>query len=274
MLCATGCGRTTSDATASTYAGTFALPGKTQKADASLRVSFTSPTTAHLDLVETEKPSGATITAFDTDMTKKLHMIVISDDFSSSSFQHVHPALGGDGHFTIDLSVPAQGRYLIYADDVPHGLGQQVFLFDVPFGSNARATPNLVRTPKTVAAGPYTVTLSSLKLDAGQTTMLTVRIDKNGKPATDLQPYLGGAAHAVFIGASDDSYVHVHAMAGTDMSSMSMDMGEMRGLPDSAKIDPAMMLHVAAPKAGAYKLWLQFRGGGQLYVAPFVLTAS
>jgi hypothetical protein len=207
-------------------------------------------------------------------MTKKLHMIVISDDFTSSSFRHVHPVLGNDGHFTIDLSVPAQGRYLIYADGVPHGLGQQVFLFDVPFGSNARATPNLARTPKTVAAGPYTVSLSSLKLDAGQTTMLVAKIEKDGKPATDVQPYLGAAVHAVFIGASDDSYTHVHPMAGTDMSSMSMDMGAMKDLPDSVKVDPAMMLHVAAPKAGVYKLWLQFRAGGQLYVAPFVLTAS
>ena len=58
------------------------------------------------------------------------------------------------------------------------------------------------------------------------------------------------------------------------MSSMSMEMGEMKDLPDSAKVDPAMMLHVAVPKAGTYKLWFQFRGGGQLYVAPFVLTAG
>jgi hypothetical protein len=104
--------------------------------------------------------------------------------------------------------------------------------------------------------------------------MLVATIAKGGKPATDLQPYLGGAAHAVFIGATDDSYVHVHPMAGTDMSPMSMDMGEMKDLPDSAKVNPAMMLHVVAPKAGRYKLWFQFRGGGQLYVAPFVLTAS
>jgi hypothetical protein len=271
-LCATGCARTTSEATASSYAGSFALPGKAQKADATLRAAFTGPTTAHLDLAETAKSNGAAITAYDTDMTKKLHMIVISDDFTS--FQHVHPQLGKDGHFKIDLSVPAEGRYLVYADAVPHGLGQQVFFFEVPFGSNAVATPNLAATPKTVAAGPYAVTLSSLKLDAGQTSMLVARIDKGGKPASDLQPYLGGAAHAVFISAADDSYVHVHPMVGTDMSSMSMDMGEMKDLPDSAKVNPAMMLHVAAPKAGRYKLWFQFRGGGRLYVAPFVLTAS
>lgn len=237
-----------------------------------MRASFLRPTAAHLDIVETAKSNGATITDYDVEMTKKLHLIVISSDFRS--FQHVHPALGADGHCTIDLIVPALGHYLIYADGVPHGLSQQVFRFDVPFGAAAETTPALAKTPATVHTGPYVVTLDSLKLDAGETSMLVIHVTKNRQPANDLHPYLGGAAHAVFIAASDDSYIHVHPIEGTDTSSMSMEMGEMKGLPDSAKVNPAMMLHVAAPKAGAYKLWFEFRGGDRLYVAPFVLTAS
>ena len=49
---------------------------------------------------------------------------------------------------------------------------------------------------------------------------------------------------------------------------------EMPDLPDGAKVAPAMMMRVIAPVTGTYKLWLQFRGGNTLYVAPFVLTAS
>jgi len=255
------------------YTGTFALPGKTQQVDAKLAASFNGDTEAQLDLSEMQRPGGATVTDYDTDMTKKLHMIVISDDLTS--FQHVHPVLGADGHFTIDLKVPAAGGYHVYADAVPHGDGQQVFRFDVPFGNALSNAPNLTPTPATAHAGPYAVTLDSLKLDAGRTTMLSVHVTKNGKPANDLSPYLGGAAHAVFINAKDLSYIHVHPMQGNDMSAMSdMPMGDMKDLPDSVKVNPTMMLHVAAPSAGTYKLWLQFRGGGRLYVAPFVLTAA
>ena len=38
-------------------------------------------------------------------------------------------------------------------------------------------------------------------------------------------------------------------------------------------VSGAMTLHVDAPQAGTYKLWLQFRGAGGLHVAPFVLVA-
>jgi len=55
---------------------------------------------------------------------------------------------------------------------------------------------------------------------------------------------------------------------------MDMDMGEPAELAADAKVEPAMALHVVAPGPGRYKLWLQFSGGGTLYVAPFVLTAA
>jgi hypothetical protein len=35
-----------------------------------------------------------------------------------------------------------------------------------------------------------------------------------------------------------------------------------------------MMIDVELHEPGTYKLWLQLRGGGQLYIAPFVLTAQ
>jgi hypothetical protein len=256
-----------------TLAGAFALPGKSQHVDAKLVASFQGDQEAKLDLSETQRPGGALVTNYDTDMTKKLHMIVISDDLTT--FQHVHPTLGPDGHFTIDLKVPAAGGYHVYADGVPHGDGQQVFRFDVPFGNTLSNAPNLTATPATVQAGPYTVKLSTLQLNSGESTMLVARLTKRGQPAQDLQPYLGGAAHAVFINAKDYSYIHVHPTQGTDMVKMDAmnGMGGMKELPDNGKVNPVLMLHVVAPEAGTYKLWLQFRGGGRLYVAPFVLTA-
>jgi hypothetical protein len=108
---------------------------------------------------------------------------------------------------------------------------------------------------------------------------IEVQILKGDTPATDLHPYLGVPAHAVFLNSQDLTYVHVHPMPltsgsdpmnmpGMDMSKMTMDM------PDNASSPPDMALHVSVKEPGIYKLWLQFRGGSQLYIAPFVLVAN
>ncbi len=44
-------------------------------------------------------------------------------------------------------------------------------------------------------------------------------------------------------------------------------------LPENGPSPSEMMLHIALHEAGTYKLWLQFRGGTQLYVAEFTITA-
>ena len=44
-------------------------------------------------------------------------------------------------------------------------------------------------------------------------------------------------------------------------------------MPENGPSPSEMMLHVAIREAGMYKLWLQFRGGSQVYVAEFSITA-
>jgi len=107
-----------------------------------------------------------------------------------------------------------------------------------------------------------------------------VEINKNGRPAGDLHPYLGAAAHAVFLNTASLTYVHVHPMTGDQMADMN-EMAGMRGmnmshedLAPGEKVSGRMYLMVPALKPGLYKLWLQFRGGTELYVAPFTLAVQ
>jgi len=229
---------------------------------------------------------GRPIAAFDVDMTKRLHLIAVSDDFKI--FLHVHPTLGPNGHFTIVERFPKAGLYHVYADCVPHGHAQQVFRFDVTvLAAGGPPGRDLAPTGNVASAGSYRVSLDRTTLDTNGETHLVVHVRENGRPATDLHPYLGALAHAVFLNARDLTYVHVHPMklgAQDDMAGMS-EMSGMSGrsmpgmnmsappLPDSAISAPDMLLHVAVHEPGTYKLWLQFRGGGALHVAPFVLTA-
>ena len=260
-------------ASATDYHGTFALQGGTPRIV--MHLATTPGKTAEdatLDLWATTTASSSPLASFETVHTKKMHLIAVSDDLGV--FLHEHPTLLSNGHFTLTLHVPRAALYHIFADVTPHGLSQQVVRFDVPFGSGAR-TPVMVTVPKrTVDAGPYAVTLSTLRLGAGDMAMLSADVEKNGKPATDLHPYLGAAAHAVFIHYADWTYVHVHPIA-TSGGNERNGMGSTEAsLSPGAKVSPSMMLHVMVTEPGNYKLWLEFRGGADLYRAPFVLTAS
>ena len=254
--------------------GTFALQGGTQKTDGYLSTAAIDGHVLdrHIESFMTKRGGNEPLRDYDVDMTKLLHTIVVSDDFKT--FIHIHPEQQRDGRFTIDQALPAPGVYHIYTDGQPKGFGQQVFRYEVSLGS-AAASRDLSERSTTATAGPYTVTLSTNVLSSTKESMIVVHVRRNGKPAKDLHPYLGALAHAVFLNARDLTYVHVHPMAlssrmsGMDMGSMAMDAPKVTD-PSA----PDMMLHVELREAGTYKLWLQFRGGSQLYVAPFVLTAS
>jgi len=221
----------------------------------------------------TTPPSAAPIRNYAVEMTKKLHVVIVSSDFTR--FMHIHPSLGPTGHFAIDQQFPAPGLYYLYADGEPNNLDHQVFRFEFTVSNNAGQKPlTLSPTGREVNIGPYTVDLSQVKLNAGGMDMIDVHILKGDKPANDLHPYLGASAHAVFLNARDLSYVHVHPMAMGDMAAMSPPINIAPDLPENSISSPDMMLHISIKEPGIYKMWLQFRGGGQLYVAPFVLTAQ
>jgi hypothetical protein len=257
-------------------AGKYSLQGGSPRTEGHLRISPSAkdPLTTHLDLWMTAPPSAAPIRNYAVEMTQKVHVVIVSSDFSR--FMHIHPSLSPTGHFTIDQQFPAPGRYLLYADGEPNNLDHQVFRFEFNVGASAgQSTVTLSPTGREVNIGPYTVDLSQVRLHAGGMDMIEVHILKGDKPANDLHPYLGANAHAVFLNGKDLSYVHVHPMSMGDMVAMSSGPMKMPpDLPENSISSPDLMLHISIKEPGTYKMWLQFRGGSQLYVAPFVITAQ
>lgn len=228
----------------------------------------------HLDIWMTLPKSAMPIKRYQVEMTKKLHVVIVSDDFKT--FLHIHPTLEADGHFLITQQFQAPGTYFVYADGLPNELNHQVFRFKLDVGhASPPSARSLPTTGMGVQAGPYEVDMSTVRVHAGRMEMVDIEVLENGKPANDLHPYLGAPAHAVFLNTKDLSYVHVHPM-GADMMSMQMDMSKpMPELPDSAHVSSDMMLHIALWEAGTYKLWLQFRGAGdKIYIAEFTILAT
>lgn len=249
-----------------------------------------APLVRHLDIWFAPRGSAIAVRTFALDMTKRLHLIIVSDDFRS--FLHVHPQLGADGHFTIDQRFPYPALYHLYADAVPAGYGHCVFRFDLRAGAGPAIARDLAPTGPRVAAGPYVVTLDRLELRAGADNRIGVTVTRAGRPAADLRPYLGAPAHAVFVEARTLAYEHVHPVAaGSDaaaggrrgsLAAPASDMGGMdmaggmaaSSIEPGAHVGPDMVLHVPARRSGRYKLWLQLRGSTGIFVAPFVLDAE
>ncbi len=248
----------------------WAFQGQKPAADGHLTVTPVpgKPLTEKLDFWMTLPGKPAPVKSYQTEMTKKLHMIIVSNDFKT--FLHLHPTLGPTGHLTLTQTFPAKGTYQVYTDALPGSLNHQVYRFEVDIDGKTPGTRQLPSSGMGTQVGPYEVDLSTTRLRAGQASMIDIVIQKDGKPATDLHPYLGAPAHAVFLDANDLSYVHAHPMGMDQMMDMSKPMPDM---PENGPSPNDMMLHLALQKPGTYKLWLQFRGGTQLYVAEFTITA-
>lgn len=71
--------------------------------------------------------------------------------------------------------------------------------------------------------------------------------------------------------------------AGTDMPGMGgAGGGGHGGMPGvggapmrrGTRVSPDLTLHVRAPEAGTYLLWLQFTAGGQVRTVPFAVAVA
>lgn len=258
--------------------GAWALASGTPQVRAELIVHSTGNAKNRLDIAQYERNSTQPIANYTIDQTKLMHLVLVRDDFNG--FQHVHPILR-DGHFIIDVALDAGHRFYAYSDSTPSGHDKQVFRYMLQSGMPPHHVDTTVWAHgMQTLAGPYRVAITTVHLRAGKETAVKVGVTKNGATATDLHPYLGAAAHAVFINTATLAYVHVHPMTADQMDDMNgmsgmhgMSMGHEELAPNE-KVTGRMYLMVPALKPGLYKLWLQFRGGSQLYVAPFTLAVQ
>lgn len=254
--------------------GVFALQGAAAKTSARITVSGTNGRTAENRLTVTfySLDGGQPITQYDRQHTKLLHFVLVRDDFRE--YVHLHPVLRLTS-FISTVALAQNHRYYAYADASPHGIGQQVFRFtlqgDAPEGG---LHVMLTASARQTAAGPYTVVLSQTRPPANRPFVLHARVLRYGRPANDVRPYLGAAAHVVIIDTSNLNYLHVHPESSAhSMNAPGMNMATMRDddLPPSRVVAPELALHVPPLRRKAYKLFFEFRGGSTVYTAPFTL---
>ncbi|MBC2932028.1 hypothetical protein [Nocardioides sp. zg-1228] len=199
--------------------------------------------------------SGRPLLDYTREHEKDLHLIVVRRDLTG--FQHVHPRLDrASGTWSVDVDL-TPGVWRVVADLVPEDWDGITLADDVAVAGDFSPRPlpaddrtDRIRTDE----GTYAVTLQG-DTAPGASTVLTTRIELDGEPVTDLEPYLGAHGHLVAMRAGDLGYLHVHP-------------------EDGAAAGPGIDFATAFPEPGTYRLFLDFKHRGTVHTAAFTVESG
>ena len=200
------------------------------------------------------------ISRFELVHERVFHLFVISQDLEY--FTHIHPTLRSDGSLDVDVELPRPGVYQLIADFLPLGGAPQLVQQSIV---TAGYTGPLVAPPHPAPdladkiVGGTRVKLTLPEPLAGREQLVTFDLEDvaTGAPVADLQPYLGAVGHLLLASADLAIAAHNHPVA------------EMSG-----RGGPTVVFQMLFPRAGDYKLWVQFQRGGQVLTAAFAVPVK
>ena len=216
---------------------------------------------------------------------------------------HLHPQRQPDGSFMDALPSLEPGLYTVFADIVgqtgfPWTLVGSIYLPAISGAPLSGDDCGGTAPPLTLSSDSTVDVLSdgtrvvwhrdsaALRANVPMIMRFEVR-DQSGKPASDLEPYMGMAAHAEIISSDLQVFAHIHpsgsvpmaalmmasansgatadSMAGMNMTDMNMNAGA-NGTPG---MSPELSMPYGFPKPGHYRIFLQFKRADKTETAYF-----
>lgn len=216
--------------------------------------------TVQLTLHIIDNSTGKPVTSFDVVHEKKMHLFIVRSDLSR--FFHVHPDPIDDGSFTYSFIFPTGGAWRVFADTAPHNMGSRITSATLNVsGPTDPDNPPLANaaTSQVALSDGMTLTLTPGPLEAHDTRELIFTLsDGNGKPVTDIQPWLGADAHMMAIDRTGTLFVHSHP---SERSAVEVAAGHL-----------TFITHM--PQSGLYKTWIQLQQGGRIHTFVFLINVS
>ncbi|MBM7651083.1 hypothetical protein [Neobacillus cucumis] len=195
---------------------------------------------------------------FETVSTKKMHLVVVSKDFSY--FAHIHPTFKGNGRFEITTTFPASGDYKLIAEMTPVG-ASDYSIENHWVKVQGTPPPSVSIEPDSTLTKVINGTKVTLSFDGKPTAQKNIDMNftlynaKTNKPITNLKPYLGTVGHAVAIDRSVAQFMHIHPLYPKGKG-------------------PKVTFMTYFPTKGVYKVWGQFNVNGQILTVPFVINVE
>lgn len=218
-----------------------------------------------------------------------LHLFLVrSPDLRS--FWHLHPEQKDAGEFSVVLPAVPPGHYRLYADIVHHtGFPEtQVGDIELPAITGAAVSGDDSGVADLAESDKVSPLSDGYRMiwehDAGglnakQAIWFRFRIeDRNGSPATNLEPYMGMAGHAVFMRTDGGVFAHVHPAGSVSMAAAALANSEPVGMDMSAMHHADMPAEVSFPwgfpQAGEYRIFVQVKRAGKVETGIFTAKAS
>lgn len=264
-----------------------------------LRLHLDNPNEAEPTRFRTEQPDRIRLDDLIADHGHLMHLFIVRMP-DMKAFWHLHPDQTQPGDFAVNLPIMPEGQYKLYADIVHHtGFPEtQVATVNLPAvtgeAMNGDDAGSLDLAPADKVAqlsGGYRMVwqqdgLSSKDLSskdhsfkASQPYWFRFRVeDKDGKPAADLEPYMGMAAHAVFLSTDGNVFAHVHPAGSVSMAAVNLAEGRSAkaGMENMDHATPSgeISFPYGFPKPGDYRIFVQIKRAGKIETGEFVAKAE
>jgi hypothetical protein len=254
-----------------------------------LRLRLDNPNEAEPTRFRSEQPDRIRLDDLIPDHGHLMHLFVVRMP-DMKAFWHLHPDQAQPGDFAQNLPIMPEGQYKLYADIVHHtGFPEtQVATVNLPsvtgetLSGDDAGSFDLAPAEKVaqLSGGYHMVWQRDEKpFKTGQPYWFRFRVeDKDGKPATDLEPYMGMAGHAVFLSTDGKVFAHVHPAGSVSMAAVNLAEGR------SPKAGMENMDHNASaaevsfpygfPQPGEYRIFVQVKRAGKVETGAFVAKAE
>ncbi len=213
-----------------------------------------------------------------------MHVIIIGEDLKT--FAHIHaenfgpitPEMLKSAQFPLRYTFPKAGRYTIA---VNYYIRAQQFIQQ--FFVEVAGEPQMEKQKEDLSRDRifdgYEVLFSAPEhIRAGQLTNLTYTVLKDGKPVTDMAPYLSAAMHLGIIDQNLQGFIHGHGGAYIPGSAAIQGLFQNyvnfhnHFVPD--KFGPRIQARVTFPREGLYQIFGEFKHAGKIVTTRFMVKVD
>ena len=219
-----------------------------------------------------------------------MHLYAIRQPGMDAVF-HLHPEQVSAGDLRMTLPAMPGGTYKLYGDIVHANGFPETLIAELVIPADmqgaALASEDASAMPPALSQGELGTTYKlpdgysmvwerPAELTADTAYALRFRLlDPAGKPAMDMQPYLGMAGHAAFVKTDGSAFAHTHPEGSAAMAAMMLakaDSADMAGMDmsgDDEKISSSPDFPYGFPSAGRYRVFIQMKHGGTVETGVF-----
>ncbi len=218
------------------------------------------------------------------DHDRIVHVVIASRDFTV--FKHIHvedsgpvtPEMIASAQFPVHYTFPKDGRYMVSIDFMERG-----YIFSDQFYLNVGSAGEMggpgnedFSTHKIFDGYDVTFHASPSTLKAGEPAILDYHIEKDGKPLTDMHPYLAVPMHISIIRNDLMGFLHTHGLLPVSF------VGKLLGesihashlfLPSRFGPDVEAS-NFSFDSAGIYHIFGEFNAGGKVVVTEFTVKVE